>query len=266
MHPIFSLSQILLNFEVFSNFITNKSTFNFEEALNNNKIIIFKFNKILMRESASEICRFIMSNIQTVAMKRFSLPPTQRAMTHCFLDEFQNFTSSDISEVLSESRKYKLFLCLSHQYLGQIESNSLKGSILSNCELKIVGMNSSSHLTAMARELNIDVKELFKLNSIGQFYLKRNVAEAFKFQASSYLVDMKTTKKQQSQWEQCLSSQLDKYYIPIDKNREIFTKVPTSINKDNKIMQDKNSGHYTKQKSNDLNSLLDSLDDEILDY
>jgi len=176
--------QILLNFDTFSDFLTNNSTFNLEEEMNSKKIIIFRFNKILMRESANEICRFLMSNIQTIAMKRHSTIKNNRIITHCFLDEFQNFISQDISEILSESRKYRLFLHLSHQYLGQIESSHLRGSIMTNCELKFSGMNSNAHNSLISKEFNIDIKELSRLNRVGSFYLKRHKAGAFKFQAS----------------------------------------------------------------------------------
>ncbi|MDF1876089.1 DUF87 domain-containing protein [Sulfurimonas sp. SAG-AH-194-I05] len=258
--------QILLNFEAFSNFLTNPSTFDFEEAMNSKKIIVFKFNKILMRESAAEICRFLMSNIQTIAMKRFNTDKNNRSMTHCFLDEFQNFTSGDISETLSESRKYKLFLHLSHQYLGQIESPYLRGSIMTNCELKFSGMNSSAHNTAIAKEFNIDTKELSKLNQVGKFYLKRHSSDAFKFQASSRLVDKKITSKQEKSWNAILDYQFSKYYKVIDKNRKIFVDIPQEANTTQVTISKKKQSHYSKDTSNGLNALIDSFDDEILDY
>ena len=261
--------QIMLNFDTFSDFLTNPSTLNLEEAMNGNKIIIFKFNKILMRESASEICRFLMSSIQTIAMKRFNTDKNSRTLTHCFLDEFQNFTSSDLSEILSESRKYRLFLHLAHQYIGQIESSHLRGSIMTNCELKFSGMNSNAHNSLMAKELNIDVKKLSGLNKIGQFYLKRHTADAFKFQVSSNLVDKKVTSSQKRRWNDILESQLSMYYKEIDKDRDIFVKVP---NQNNSSFEEpiktkvKQQSHYSKNQTNSLNSLLDSFNDDILDY
>ena len=258
--------QILLNFEAFSNFLTNPSTFDFEDAMNNNKIIVFKFNKILMRESAAEICRFLMSNIQTIAMKRFNTDKSNRSMTHCFLDEFQNFTSGDLAEILSESRKYRLYLCLAHQYLAQIESTNLRGAILSNCELKLSGMNSSGHNSVISKEFNIDIKELSKLNKIGQFYLKRYGTEAFKFQASSILVDKILTEKQERDWNNILNNQLSMYYKVVDKASDIFTTVPKNEDAKQIGKSDKKQAHYSKDTKNNLNSLLDSFDNNLLDY
>ena len=37
-----------------------------------------------------------------------------RVHTHLFIDEFHNFYNPTIEEILTESRKYKLFLTLAH--------------------------------------------------------------------------------------------------------------------------------------------------------
>jgi hypothetical protein len=45
------------------------------------------------------------------------------------LDEFQNYTTDNITDILSESRKYALSLTLAHQYLEQL-SPDLRNAVL----------------------------------------------------------------------------------------------------------------------------------------
>jgi hypothetical protein len=47
------------------------------------------------------------------------------------VDEFQSFATSSFVDILSESRKYRLNLVLSNQYLGQIEEK-IRMAILGN--------------------------------------------------------------------------------------------------------------------------------------
>src|SRR5690606_16805916 len=44
----------------------------------------------------------------------------ERRDFHLYIDEFQNFTTESFASILSEARKYRLCLVLSHQYFGQI--------------------------------------------------------------------------------------------------------------------------------------------------
>jgi len=46
-----------------------------------------------------------------------------------YLDEFQNYTTHNIIDILSESRKYALSLTLAHQFLDQLP-NELKQAVL----------------------------------------------------------------------------------------------------------------------------------------
>jgi hypothetical protein len=46
-----------------------------------------------------------------------------------YLDEFQNYTTDNIQDILSESRKYALSLTLAHQYLDQL-SPELRSGVL----------------------------------------------------------------------------------------------------------------------------------------
>jgi hypothetical protein len=48
-----------------------------------------------------------------------------------YIDEFQNITTDSISAILSEARKYKLSLCIAHQFIAQLEEG-IKQSVFGN--------------------------------------------------------------------------------------------------------------------------------------
>lgn len=56
---------------------------------------------------------------------------------YLYLDEFQNFVSVDIDDMLDQTRKFGLFLVLAHQRFGQLDDN-LTDAVLANCRIKAV--------------------------------------------------------------------------------------------------------------------------------
>lgn len=53
-------------------------------------------------------------------MSRVGVPEERRQDFHLAIDEFQNFTTDSFASILSEARKYRLSLTLSHQYIAQL--------------------------------------------------------------------------------------------------------------------------------------------------
>lgn len=72
-----------------------------------------------------------------------------------YLDEFQNFVSLDIADMLDQVRKFGLFLVLAHQRFRQLDENVLE-SALTNCKIKAVfGGLTVENARTMAEELFI---------------------------------------------------------------------------------------------------------------
>lgn len=53
-------------------------------------------------------------------MSRTDVPEEERRDFFLYVDEFQSFMSDSFVSILSEARKYRLCLTLSHQYIGQL--------------------------------------------------------------------------------------------------------------------------------------------------
>ncbi len=118
----------------FSGFITNKmmrniiwqtkSSFNIAQCMQEQKILLLNLSKWLIGDLNSKLLgMIIVSKIQTAAMQRQRIAKDERKDFYLYIDEFQNYVTPSIQEILSEARKYRLGLVLAHQYLGQLEQS-----------------------------------------------------------------------------------------------------------------------------------------------
>lgn len=62
----------------------------------------------------------LVAGFQLAAMSRANQPEAERQDFYLLVDEFQHFANSAFITILSEARKYRLALTLSHQYLDQV--------------------------------------------------------------------------------------------------------------------------------------------------
>jgi hypothetical protein len=65
------------------------------------------------------------TQFQLAAMSRADVPEENRCDFNLYVDEFQSFVSDSFASILSEARKYRLGLTLSHQYLDQLKPGIL---------------------------------------------------------------------------------------------------------------------------------------------
>jgi hypothetical protein len=228
--------QLLLNNPTFANMITGKSSINLEELMNTQgKTIFFRLSKSKMKGTLEAYGIFITNLLQSYALNREDIDKDKRVKTLLFIDEVQNFLSPNIDEILSESRKYKLFITASHQYINQLETK-LKETLLSNTNLKIVGINNNTTYTTLAKELNCKVDDLNELYVTGEFYIRVANSPAFKFFANSKLVDFRIEYDK----DEFIKNQLSKYY------RAINTTVDNeAIEEEHTTTEDENIGADT---------------------
>lgn len=115
----------------FDNFISNdymrpiigqtKSTFNFREIIDGKKVFLVNLSKGRLGELNSSLLGLIItSKLSLAAFSRVDIPEDQRSDFYLYMDEFQNFATNTISTILSEARKYRLSLIISHQFIAQL--------------------------------------------------------------------------------------------------------------------------------------------------
>lgn len=99
----------------------SKSALNFREIMDNKKILIVNLSKGRIGDlNAYLLGLIIVGKLMMAAFSRVDTPEKERADFYLYIDEFQNFTTDSIATILSEARKYKLCLVITHQYIKQI--------------------------------------------------------------------------------------------------------------------------------------------------
>lgn len=105
-----------------------KSTINLGEIMDTKKIFLVNLAKGKIGEDNSNLLgAMIINRIEFMAMQRAKIPFEDRVPFYLFVDEFQNFASDSFASILSEARKYKLSLHLTHQYTAQLPKEMLDG-------------------------------------------------------------------------------------------------------------------------------------------
>lgn len=126
----------------FGRFITNKlmrniigqskSSFDFRDIMDNQKIILINLSKGIVGEENSNFLGLILiPKIVVAAMSRQNIPQEQRKDFFLYVDEFQNFATQDFATILSEARKYKLNLIVANQFVGQMQEE-VKNAVFGN--------------------------------------------------------------------------------------------------------------------------------------
>ncbi|MFA7308466.1 MAG: type IV secretion system DNA-binding domain-containing protein [Patescibacteria group bacterium] len=102
-----------------------KSAFNVREIMDNQKILLLNLSKGRIGEENMSLLGLIMvSKIYLAAMSRADMKEADRKTFYLYMDEFQNFSTKAVADILSEARKYGLALTVAHQYIGQLTQNN----------------------------------------------------------------------------------------------------------------------------------------------
>ncbi|HES58823.1 MAG TPA: ATP-binding protein [Caldithrix sp.] len=203
----------LLNDHVFSNMMNGKNVIDLEKVMNTKgMVIIFNIPKGKMTNTYKYYIKFIVEYIQILALKRADISEEERTHTHLYIDEAHNFISSTatISEILTESRKYKLFVTFAHQAITQIKDTNLRDIMTTMTNVKIIGKNSNKTLEAMNKTLNTKLEDVETLKA-GEFYLSAGSNDIIKINNTDKLLDGKE-EISDAKWQEHKQYQLTNYY------------------------------------------------------
>lgn len=173
------LGQFLSNHLIRNIVAQPKNKFNFNDIMNNQKVLLIELSKgKLGEENAALLGAMMITKVYQTAMERAKLPEADRKEFYLYIDEFQNFATETFENILSESRKYRLLLTISHQYLAQVPSD-IKGTVFGNIGSIIamrVGADDGAYLSneftpifGTEDFINLGVREmLIKMSIDGQ--------------------------------------------------------------------------------------------------
>lgn len=109
-----------------------RSSFSFREAMDQGKLLFVKLSKGKIGEiNAGLLGMIVTGKITLAAFSRDDVPESERKDFYLYIDEFQNFTTDSINQILSEARKYRLSLTVAHQYMAQLRDD-IRGAVLGN--------------------------------------------------------------------------------------------------------------------------------------
>ena len=101
-----------------------KSSFNFREIMDQQKILIINLSKGRIGDlNANLLGMVVVGKLLMAALSRVDLEEKDRKDFYLYIDEFQNFTTDSIGIILSEARKYRLDLIVAHQFIKQLKEN-----------------------------------------------------------------------------------------------------------------------------------------------
>jgi len=141
-------------------------TLNLREIMDRGKVLLINLapSDELSEENARVFGALLVNEFFEVARRRqrdvLGRPPRP---FYLYLDEFQNFVSMDIADMLDQVRKFGLFTVLAHQRFGHLDEN-ITDAVLTNCRIKAVfGGLPVASAKLMAEELfigDLDAKKV----------------------------------------------------------------------------------------------------------
>jgi hypothetical protein len=125
---------------------------NLRRIMDERKILLVNLAKGKIGEdTAGLLGALLVSRIALAALSRTDLPEQERSDFFVYLDEFQNYTTLSMANMLSELRKYRTNLILAHQYLNQLDEN-VRDAILGNTGTIICFRIGAEDADVIARE------------------------------------------------------------------------------------------------------------------
>ncbi len=121
--------------------------------MDDSKILLVNLSKgILGEDSSSLFGGMIVTSLGLAAFSRANISQGDRRSFHVYVDEFQNFTTLSLANMLSELRKFGVGCVLAHQYLQQLDPD-IREAVIGNAGTLISFRLGASDAWFIAREL-----------------------------------------------------------------------------------------------------------------
>ncbi len=124
----------------------------FRDIMDKEKILLINLSKGALGENVSYFLgSLLLNSISFSAFSRIDIEEEKRTPFFVYLDEFQNYTTPSLVNMLSELRKFKLALIMANQYLSQL-SDEIRDAVLGNVGTLIVFRLGISDAVYFAKE------------------------------------------------------------------------------------------------------------------
>ena len=123
------------------------------------KILLVNLAKGSLGEDTSNLLgSLLISRFDLAALSRGNVPEEERHDYALYLDEFHNFTTNNLSSMLSELRKYRLSLTLASQHLAQVDplvQNAILGNVGTIIVFRIGAVDAETLAPEFAPEFRV---------------------------------------------------------------------------------------------------------------
>jgi hypothetical protein len=120
--------------------------------LNSGSIILVDTAKDFLKGGSSHFGRIFISLVLQAVLERAAIPDTKRRPAYLIVDEAAEYFDSNIDDLLTQARKYKLGCVFAHQFLDQC-TPSLRASLAANTSIKLAGSVSMADARSLAPDL-----------------------------------------------------------------------------------------------------------------
>jgi type IV secretory pathway TraG/TraD family ATPase VirD4 len=149
-----------------------KPAFDLARSMDEGRIVVINLAKGAIGELPSALLgAFFVTALAQAAYRRDRLAPEHRRSFTVYADELQNYATDSFAAILSEARKYRLHLVLSHQYLEQLP-HALQPAILGNVGTLVALRISANDAETIARHLDLPVPNILNELPNHQAYYK----------------------------------------------------------------------------------------------
>ncbi len=230
-----------------------KSSFDIRKVMDEKKILIVNLSKGLVGENnANLLGSMIVTKIYLAAMSRADVAPQDLKKLpnfYLYVDEFQSFANKSFADILSESRKYKLSLNITHQYIEQM-AEEVRSAVFGNVGTLISFRVGSFDAEVLEKEFApiFTAEDIVNLGFV-QIYLKLMI-DGVASQPFSATTLAPIKKPERSCRAEVLFNSRQNFAFPRDQVQSTITKWHEPIVKNQERRQDKpiDAKPYTEPK------------------
>jgi len=112
---------------------TSKQSLDLRKVMDAGQLLVINLSRgQIGQDNSTLLGSLLLTAIEQAALSRADLPEDERRDHYLYLDEFQSLTTPSTAIMLSESRKFRLCLTLSHQLTRQLDPETYH-SVVGNC-------------------------------------------------------------------------------------------------------------------------------------
>lgn len=148
------IGALLADPRLYRFFVDAPNELRFRRSMDEGKVIIINLSKGRFGEDSAHLLgAILMSTISLAAFSRADRNEAERRPFYLYVDEFHNFTTREVANMISELRKFGVGLVVAHQHLAQL-ANEIRHTVLGNAGTIICFRIGPEDGTTFTKELS----------------------------------------------------------------------------------------------------------------